>query len=81
MRSGRKTAQRGWWLLLFGLMAVWGLPSAGTSGEAADLPSGLSEVSPALPMPAFRLPALNGATMESAALQGKVVVVRFWATW
>jgi cytochrome oxidase Cu insertion factor (SCO1/SenC/PrrC family) len=81
MRSARKTSQRRWWLLLFGLMAVWGLPSAGTSAGAADLPAGLSEVSPAMPMPAFRLPAPNGATMESDALQGKVVVVRFWATW
>jgi cytochrome oxidase Cu insertion factor (SCO1/SenC/PrrC family) len=81
MRSRRKASQKGWMLLLFGLMAVWGFPSVGTSGELADLPSGLSEVSPAMPVPKFSLPAINGATMDSAALQGKVVVVRFWATW
>jgi peroxiredoxin len=32
-------------------------------------------------MPEFELPDTNGATLRSAALQGKVVVVRFWATW
>jgi peroxiredoxin len=32
-------------------------------------------------MPAFELPDANGETIRSADLQGKVVVVRFWATW
>ena len=32
-------------------------------------------------MPVFELPDANGETMRSANLQGKVVVVRFWATW
>jgi cytochrome oxidase Cu insertion factor (SCO1/SenC/PrrC family) len=81
MKSGRQVPRWRWSLLLCGLMAVWGFPSAGTGRAAADLPAGLSEVSPAQPMPTFRLPALNGTAMESAALQGKVVVVRFWATW
>ncbi len=31
--------------------------------------------------PAFTLPALDGSTVELAALQGSVVVVNFWATW
>jgi peroxiredoxin len=29
----------------------------------------------------FELPDANGATIRSADLQGKVIVVRFWATW
>jgi len=32
-------------------------------------------------MPAFELPDPNGGTVNSVELQGKVVVVRFWATW
>jgi cytochrome oxidase Cu insertion factor (SCO1/SenC/PrrC family) len=34
-----------------------------------------------LPAPAFTLPDHHGTPMDSADLQGKVVVVRFWATW
>jgi hypothetical protein len=29
----------------------------------------------------FELPDANGTTIRSADLQGKVIVVRFWATW
>jgi peroxiredoxin len=32
-------------------------------------------------MPVFELPDANGATVRSADLQGKVIVVRFWASW
>jgi peroxiredoxin len=42
---------------------------------------GLAEIKPAAPMPVFHLPGLSGTTFDSSALQGKVVVVRFWATW
>jgi len=81
MKSGRQVSRWGWSLVLLSLMAVGGLWPTGPSGASANLPAGLSEVSPAQPMPTFRLPALNGTTLESAALQDKVVVVRFWATW
>jgi cytochrome oxidase Cu insertion factor (SCO1/SenC/PrrC family) len=33
------------------------------------------------PAPAFVLPDHRGIPVDSADLQGKVVVVRFWATW
>jgi thiol-disulfide isomerase/thioredoxin len=33
------------------------------------------------PAPAFELPDLAGGTLSLAALQGKVVVLDFWATW
>jgi peroxiredoxin len=32
-------------------------------------------------MPVFELPDANGATVRSVDLQGKVIVVRFWASW
>jgi hypothetical protein len=34
-----------------------------------------------LPGPTFTLPDHHGTPMDSSVLQGKVVVVRFWATW
>jgi cytochrome oxidase Cu insertion factor (SCO1/SenC/PrrC family) len=54
---------------------------------------GIAAVAPALdtfrplppdqqrPAPAFSLPDYQGASLALAALHGKVVVVRFWATW
>jgi hypothetical protein len=42
---------------------------------------GLAAVKPAVPMAAFSLPSLHGREFEAATLNGKVVVVRFWATW
>jgi hypothetical protein len=33
------------------------------------------------PAPAFSLPDHRGTSLALAALHGKVVVVRFWATW
>jgi cytochrome oxidase Cu insertion factor (SCO1/SenC/PrrC family) len=33
------------------------------------------------PAPAFSLPDFQGTPLAFAALHGKVVVVRFWATW
>jgi peroxiredoxin len=32
-------------------------------------------------LPAFELPDANGTPIRSADLQGKVMVVRFWASW
>jgi len=32
-------------------------------------------------MPSFQLPTTNGDTLDSANLAGRVVIVRFWATW
>ena len=45
------------------------------------LPEGLAAPDQLASMPAFELPDANGETFRSADLQGKVVVVRFWATW
>jgi hypothetical protein len=79
MRSRPKVSHWGWWLL--GLLIVCSLPSSGASGARAPLPAGLFEVSPPVPLPKFSLPTLQGPPMEVSSLQGKIVVVRFWATW
>ncbi len=33
------------------------------------------------PMPAFRLPALEGGTVTSESLLGEPLILNFWATW
>jgi len=77
----RQKVRRLAWLTLTS-MALWvGLTVGGTEGEMIEPPMGLAEVKPATPMAAFTLPGLNGSAFDSSALQGKVVVVRFWATW
>jgi cytochrome oxidase Cu insertion factor (SCO1/SenC/PrrC family) len=48
---------------------------------SATLPEGLTTPDQSMSMPAFELPDANGATVRSADLQGKVMVVRFWASW
>lgn len=41
----------------------------------------LTPVSPPTPMPAFKLPGLNGTSGSDADLRNKVTVIRFWASW
>jgi cytochrome oxidase Cu insertion factor (SCO1/SenC/PrrC family) len=77
----RRTAYRPAWLSLALLALVLGSTWGSASGETLPPPMGLVELKPGAPMPAFRLPDLSGATVDASAFQGKVVVVRFWATW
>jgi len=66
-------------LLLGGLFTLTHLSLC--AAEQPTPPEGLTAPSPSTSMPAFELPNANGETVRSADLQGKVVVVRFWATW
>jgi peroxiredoxin len=50
----------------------------GRSGTTAATASTLQKLGAA---PAWRLPRLDGTTLDSNELKGKVVVVDFWATW
>ena len=61
-------------LLVYGLCSIAGVASALDPFRA--LPPGHH-----MPAPAFTLPDHQGTLVHSADLQGKVVVVRFWATW
>jgi cytochrome oxidase Cu insertion factor (SCO1/SenC/PrrC family) len=76
----RRKVCRPAWLLLANLTLLLGFMGLSTA-QSVEPPTGLAEVKPAVPMPAFNLPAGDGATFDSSALEGKVVVVRFWATW
>lgn len=40
----------------------------------------LAPVSPPVPMPAFKLPGINGGGSD-ADLRNKVTIIRFWASW
>ncbi len=69
-----------------GLFLILGIlltlsPLSLRAAEQPNLPEGLTVPSPSTSMPVFELPDANGETVRSADLQGKVVVVRFWATW
>jgi cytochrome oxidase Cu insertion factor (SCO1/SenC/PrrC family) len=77
----RQKVRRLAWLMLASMALLVGLTVGGAEGEMIEPPMGLAEVKPATPMAAFTLPSLNGGPFDSLALQGKVVVVRFWATW
>jgi cytochrome oxidase Cu insertion factor (SCO1/SenC/PrrC family) len=69
------------WLALASFALLVGYTVGVATGETREPPMGLAEVTPATPMAAFTLPGLNGSAFDSSALQGKVVVIRFWATW
>jgi cytochrome oxidase Cu insertion factor (SCO1/SenC/PrrC family) len=79
MSLRRRVCRPAWLLLVSLVVLVWALGIA--TSDTLQPPMGLAEIKPATPMPAFQLPALGGNTFDSSALQGKVVVVRFWATW
>ncbi len=59
--------------LVLGLVVL-----AACSGGRSD-PSGVSEISG--PMPPLAGRTLQGQTLSAADLEGRVVVVNFWATW
>ena len=68
----------GVWLLVVAMAAM----TAGQVSADTPLPNGLTALNQ--PLPAFDLPNANGpaeAVVHSADLQGKVTIVRFWATW
>lgn len=80
--SEMKGAGRAW--IKLGLLAVVLLVLHPMHADAADgpaLPQGLQSPDEPVTLPAFELPNPDGNMVGAAELQGKVVVVRFWATW
>lgn len=45
------------------------------------LAQNFDELPKPVPMPAFKLPGLNGHGGTDADLRNKVTVIRFWASW
>ena len=81
MRGIRQAYHASWPLLWLALVLTLGLIASDARGDQAVPPQGLVAVDSSVSMPEFSLPGLDGAPVNSAGLQGKVVVVRFWATW
>jgi cytochrome oxidase Cu insertion factor (SCO1/SenC/PrrC family) len=77
----RQKVHRLAWLALASVALFGGAMLGTATGETPEPPMGLAQVTPATPMAAFTRPTLNGSAFDTSALQGKVVVVRFWATW
>lgn len=65
------------WLLSAG---IWG---AGAYAAEGLFPQTTVIAPPQQPMklPEFELPNLKGGTLKSADMKGKVIIIRFWATW
>ena len=68
-------------LLACGILLVVGNLPARAAGASLTLPPGLTAIAQPVPMPTFSLFSPKGVPMRSADVQGKIVVIRFWATW
>jgi cytochrome oxidase Cu insertion factor (SCO1/SenC/PrrC family) len=66
-------------LALCGALLILG--SFASDAAPPSPPEGLVALAQPASIPAFSLVDINGTTVRSTDLQGKVVVVRFWATW
>ena len=80
MNVGQKVHRLAW-LALASVAFFVGAMLGTATGGTQEPPMGLAQVKPATPVAAFTLPTLNGSAFDSAALEGQVVGVRFWATW
>ena len=69
----------GFVLVLCGALLI--LSSLASDAAAPFPPEGLAAPAQPTSLPTFSLVDTNGTTVRSTDLQGKVVVVRFWATW
>ena len=72
-------------LKFIGVTAAVGVLLGVASVQAADglFPSATELKAPAqaAKLPDFEFANLNGGTLKSSEMKGKVVVIRFWATW
>jgi hypothetical protein len=66
---------------LVGFGVIWGGLSMAHAETAPPPPSGLYVLEQPVAMPSFNLPSTHGGTLDSSVLKGKVVIVRFWASW
>ena len=66
--------------LLLGLLLTLS-PFPTPAADSPKLPKGLAAPGQLTPIPVFELPDPDGNPVRSEDLRGKVMVVRFWATW
>jgi cytochrome oxidase Cu insertion factor (SCO1/SenC/PrrC family) len=80
MRRQSEVSSRLGLCLLLGLLLTL-TPLLAPAADSPPLPEGLAAPAQSTAMPAFELPDPAGNPVRSADLQGKVAVVRFWASW
>ena len=80
MRRQREVRSRLGPCLLLGLLLTLSPPRA-PAAESPTPPEGLATPGQLTPMPAFELPDPDGNPVRSEELRGKVVMIRFWASW
>lgn len=68
-------------LVTIGLVLLVGSYTTPAAERVPVPPDGLLPPETPTSIPDFRLPSVDGKTLEAADLRGKVVVIRFWATW
>src|SRR3989304_1741804 len=80
MKIGRLLLRLAWIVpLIAGLVGGGGAARRRAGGRAPPPPGGGGGGRPGAP--AFRLPALDGRTLDLAALRGRPIVLNFWASW
>ena len=70
-----------WLVLLTSGLSGFATRPLGHAAAASSAPPGLVALPQPPPLPEFSLTSPTGTTIRSADLAGKVIVVRFWATW
>lgn len=69
-------------VVLRGALAALALGMAPRAYAAEPaMPAGLSTPAQPTALPAFDLPTTAGKPLNSTALKGQVLVIRFWASW
>ncbi|MHB1052243.1 MAG: TlpA family protein disulfide reductase [Thiobacillus sp.] len=65
-------------VIVLGLLS--GLPAAGVAADLPPLSHSLTKLMPR-PAPALKLSDMRGAAHDLSQLNGRVVLINFWATW
>ncbi|HXF91591.1 MAG TPA: TlpA disulfide reductase family protein [Nitrospiraceae bacterium] len=64
------------------VLAAFGSPGAASVDRLDPYwAAGVQRITGAPPAPPFAMTTLDGRTVDSASLRGKIVLVNFWATW
>ena len=79
MKIGRLLLRLAWIVPLVAVLVVVGVATMRT-GRSGSLTAALAR-GERPPAPAFRLPALDGRTLDLAELRGRPIVLNFWASW
>ncbi|PJA81121.1 MAG: thiol-disulfide oxidoreductase ResA [Nitrospirae bacterium CG_4_9_14_3_um_filter_51_5] len=66
------------WLLL---LTCWVLGGAVALADTPSAPFTISRLDSGKSLPAFQLKTLQGESVDSKALSGRVLILNFWATW